>query len=310
MRKQRSNCLLAAATALLALAPHVARADPALGPLQLVEVAEEVNPQVRAARARWYSAMHSIRQNYAPADPIFGYINLDSPTNGFSEASVHTLTVTQSLQFPGKALLQAGNASRSADIARLTYQSVVRDVRAQTETAYYQILLDGALASVQDQTVADMRQVLKITQVAYSANQVTQTDFISSEFDLTAAEQNEYQLQTAELNDETTLNQALFRPTGEPLELDRKLELKPLEISLDRLVDLATHVRQEILEAALAERNSETALELAEARNTRPTTRLATRLTITCSQVPRRQRNRSSGPRLSRSTSTCRCSSG
>jgi hypothetical protein len=136
MRKQRGNCLLAAATALLALAPHVARADPALGPLQLVEVAEEVNPQVRAARARWYSAMHSIRQNYAPADPIFGYVNLDSPTNGFSEASVHTLTVIESLQFPGKALLQADRASRSADIARLTYQSVVRDVRAQTETAY------------------------------------------------------------------------------------------------------------------------------------------------------------------------------
>jgi cobalt-zinc-cadmium efflux system outer membrane protein len=109
-----------------------------------------------------------------------------------------------------------------------------------------------------------MRQVLKITQVAYSANQVTQTDFISSEFDLTAAEQNERQLHTAELNDETTLNQELFRPTGEALELDRKLELKPLEISLDRLVDLATHVRQEILEAALAERNSETALELAK----------------------------------------------
>jgi cobalt-zinc-cadmium efflux system outer membrane protein len=264
MRKQVSNSLLAVATVLLALVPNVARADSVLGPMQLVEVAMEVNPQVRAARARWYSAIHSIRQNYAPADPIFGYANIDSPTNGFSEASVHTLTVTESLQFPGKALLQADKANRNADIARLTYQSVVRDVRAQTETAYYQILLDSALAGVQGETVADLQQVLKITQVAYSANQVTQTDFISSEFDLTAAQQNERQLRTAELNDETTLNQLLFRPPGEPLELDRKLELKPLEIPLDKLVDLAARVRQEILEAALAERNSETALELAK----------------------------------------------
>jgi outer membrane protein, heavy metal efflux system len=264
MRKQVSNSLLAVGTVLLALAPNVARADSVLGPMQLVEVAMEVNPQVRAARARWYSAIHSIRQNYAPADPIFGYANIDSPTNGFSEASVHTLTVTESLQFPGKALLQADKANRNADIARLTYQSVVRDVRAQTETAYYQILLDSALAGVQGETVADLQQVLKITQVAYSANQVTQTDFISSEFDLTAAQQNERQLRTAELNDETTLNQLLFRPPGEPLELDRKLELKPLEIPLDKLVDLAARVRQEILEAALAERNSETALELAK----------------------------------------------
>ena len=58
---------------------------------QLVEVAVEANPQVKAARARWQAAVHWIKQNYAPADPIFGYANLDSPTNGFNQASEHSL---------------------------------------------------------------------------------------------------------------------------------------------------------------------------------------------------------------------------
>ncbi|MGH7934135.1 MAG: TolC family protein [Candidatus Binataceae bacterium] len=231
---------------------------------QLVEIAVEVNPQVRAARAQWMAAVHSIKQNYAPNDPIFGYANIDSPTNGFSQASVHTLTVTDSFQFPGKALLQAGSARRAADIAHLAYQASVRDVRAQTETAYYQLVLDSELANVEADNVASLKQVLKVTQVAYSANRVTQTDFISAEFDLAAAEQQERQFHVSKANDETALNQLLYRPPGEPLSLDRKLEIEPFKASLDSLIDLATHARQEILAAALSERNSRTALNLAK----------------------------------------------
>jgi cobalt-zinc-cadmium efflux system outer membrane protein len=241
-----------------------AAADSRLGPAQLVEIAIEANPQVKAARARWRSAEHQIKQNYAPADPIVGYANVDSPTNAFTNASLQTYTVQQALQFPGKAILQACGARRTAEIARLAYEAVIRDVRAQTETAYYQFLLDSALADVQAQLTADLKQVMKVTQVAYSASQVTQTDFISSEFDLAAARQSEMQLRTAELNDETALNQSLFRPPDEPLALDRRMELKPVELPLDRMIDLAAVARQEILETALAERNSRTALELAK----------------------------------------------
>jgi len=257
--------VLAVAAAVVSIAAAgVARADSTLGAAQVVEIALEVNPQVRAARDRWYSAMHQIKQNYAPADPLFGYGNIDSATNGFSGASLHSLTVTQALQFPGKALLQADNSRRTAEIAELTFQAVRRDVRALAETAYYQILLDDALSEVQAETVAELQNVLKVTEVAYSANRVTQTDFISAEFDQAAARQNERQYHTAELNDETTLNQLLFRKPEEPLALDRRLEFKPLEVSLDTLTELAAQVRQEILATALAEHNSETALELAK----------------------------------------------
>jgi len=265
MPRESRNVFMAAACALmLAASVNVASADPALGPAQLVEIATEVNPQVHAAHDRWYAAMHQIRQNYAPADPILGYANVDSPTNGFSAASVHTLTLADSFQFPGKALLQADNAKRNAEIARLTYEATLRDVRAQTETGYYQVLLDAALEEVQVENVSDLGQVLKVTQVAYSANQVTQSDFISAEFDLAAARQSQAQLRASELNDETSLNQLLFRPPGEPLDLDRTLRLKPIELPMDKLADLATQVRQEIIETALSEGNAETALRLAK----------------------------------------------
>jgi outer membrane protein, heavy metal efflux system len=250
--------ILTATTSCNALA-----AEAGLDAGQLVEVAVEANPQVKSARARWLAAVHSIKQNYAPADPIFSYQNIDSPTNGFSEASLHSLQLSQALQFPGKALLQADQARQAAEVARLTYETLIRDIRAQTETAYYQVLLDGALSDMQANTVDSLRQVLNVTQVAYSANQVTQTDFISAEYDLAVARQQQEQLRTNEANDETTIDQLLDRRPQEPLELDRKFDFQPLTVALDPMIDRAIALRQEILETALAQSSSETALRLA-----------------------------------------------
>src|SRR5271157_1226142 len=230
---------------------------------ELVEMALEANPQVKSARARWKSAEHSVKQNYAPADPVFSYSNVDSPNNGFDQASVHTLQVTESFQFPGKALLQADNATRAANIARLTYLATLRDIRAQTETGFYQDLLDDALADVTAENVANLKRVQQVTQVAYSAGRATQSDFISAEFDTAAAEQQERQLRVSELNDRTLLNQLMFRQPDEPLSLDRHFNLKTIETPLDTLRERAVEVRQEVLRAALAERNSATALQLA-----------------------------------------------
>jgi outer membrane protein TolC len=267
---QQSKAAVAAVmtvAAIVVLMPGTARAasaSQALDVTQLVQVALEVNPQVRAARERWESAEHSIKQAYAPNDPQISYTNGDSAGDGFSRTSYHTLLVSEAFQFPGKALLQGSQARRSAEIARLMYQATIRDIRAAVEISYYQLVLDSALAGVNAENARNLEQVLKVTQIAYSANRVTQTDFISAEFDLAAARQLQLLYQTYTANDETTLNQLLSRPPGAPLDFERTLKFEPLKIPLDTLADRAAGLRQEILEASLTERNSNTALELAK----------------------------------------------
>jgi outer membrane protein, heavy metal efflux system len=271
MQTQASRAVasaIMAAAALVILLPGMAKAasshGQALDVTQLVQVALEVNPQVRAARARWEAAEHSIKQAYAPNDPQLSYTNGDSAGNGFNRSSFHTLLVSEAFQFPGKALLQGSQVRRSAEIARLTYQATMRDTRAAVETGYYQLVLDSALAEVNAENVRNLEQVLRVTQVAYSANQVTQTDFISAEFDLAATRQLQLQYKTIAENDETALNQLLSRPPGAPLDFERKLTFEPLKLPLDTLIGRAESLRQEILETALSERNSDTALQLAK----------------------------------------------
>ena len=229
---------------------------------QLVEVAIEVNPQVRAAKEQWDAARHQILQNYAPADPTFTYGNLDSSKD--FNAAVHVHSFSESFQFPGKALLQADEAKRTAEIAGLTYQAAIRDLRAGVETAYYQVLLDEALIGINAENISNLKQVVHVTQIQYTANQATQADLIGADFAFAQAQLQQRQYQTNRANDRVRLNQLLDRRPASPLNLEPKIRLKPLELRLDKAVDTATHARQEILAAALAEKNSTTALKLAE----------------------------------------------
>jgi outer membrane protein, heavy metal efflux system len=263
-RTNKSAWAFAALAMLTAGIAGPAAAEAPLTANQLVEMAIQANPQIKSARYRWQSAEHSIKQTVAPNDPIFTYTNSDSVKSPVGRASLRQFNFTESFQFPGKAFFQRDQAVRTAEISRLTLEAAIRDLRAAVLTGYYQLLLDTALAGVNSANNASLDQVLKVTQIAYSASQVTQTDVISAEFDLTAGRQLQKQYETAIANDQTTLDQLLFRPPGEHLDIDRTLKLEPLNVPVDPLIDRAYAARQEILEAALTERNFNTALSLAK----------------------------------------------
>jgi outer membrane protein, heavy metal efflux system len=239
----------------------LAAAEQPLTVEQLVEVAIEVNPQIRVTKELWDAAQHQILQNYAPVDPIFTYGALDSDHD--FNAGEHTHTITDNFQFPGEAFLQADEARRTAEIARLTFEAAVRDLRAGVETAYYQVLLDDGLIAINDENIANLKQVVNVTQAQYTGGQAQQSDLIGAELALEQAQLQQRQYQTSRLNDRAGLNQLLYRKPASPLNLDQKIDLRPLELRLDKAVDTATHARQEILEAALTEKNSATALKLA-----------------------------------------------
>lgn len=265
MRTTDLGTALILATAAIALVASIARAaDAPLSEAQLVEIAIEANPAVKSARYRWDAAVHSIKQTVAPNDPVFTYTNSDSVKNPLGRAALREFNFTETFQFPGKALHQRDQAVRSADIAHLMLAATVRDVRAATEIGYFQLVLDGALSVVNAENVQNLDQVVRVTETAYSTSAVPQTDVISSEFNLATGRQLQRQYATAVANDETALNLQLYRPVGEPLSVDRTLKLEALTFPLDALIDRAYAARQEILEAALAERNANTALYLAK----------------------------------------------
>ncbi|HVN63685.1 MAG TPA: TolC family protein [Candidatus Binataceae bacterium] len=260
----RAIVAIAIAGAIAGALTPAARAEQLLTESQLANMAIAANPQIKAARAQWVSALHQIKQTLAPNDPAFTFINSDSPKNPVGRASLQTFSVSQAFQFPGKAFFQRDQAVRTAETAHLLLESTIRDLRAGVGMAYYQLLLDSALSVVNEENIENLSRVEKVAEIANAGGQVTQTDVISADFDLSAARQLQMQYRAGIANDEAALNQFLYRPPGEPLAIDRTLKLKPLATAVDTLIDRANTARQEILEAALAQRNSDTAITLAK----------------------------------------------
>ena len=259
-----ARILLAAALLAGGASAALARGDSPLGLSEVVAVVIEVNPQIRGAHFRWESAQHQIIQNYTPADPEFSFSDQDSWRGFLYGSGLHNMTLSQALQFPGKGLLQGQTARRTAEIARLTYQAAVRDLSAQAKTAYYQTQLDLALNDLIAENVANLERVLKVTQIAYTANLATQGDYINSKFALETDREAARQQSVTIANDKTALNILLDRRPDEPLQVDRKFDLGSFEATLDQVIERAVSSRQEILQAALSEKNEDTAITLAQ----------------------------------------------
>ncbi len=220
------------------------------------------NPQVRAAQAQYRAAAHQIDQAYSPQDPAVSYSAADSIA-GVNHPQGAAYQVSENFQFPGKSWLQGKSARRAAEIARLTYQAAVRDASTQARIAFYQTLLDSAAAHICLESAGAFSEVLEIAKVAYTANRASQTDLISAQSAVSQAREGAQIGRMAEANDEAALNLVLGRDPESPLELAGGLELEPLEWTLDAVERRALESRQELLAAALTEKNAGTARTLA-----------------------------------------------
>jgi outer membrane protein, heavy metal efflux system len=244
--------------AIIPLVPPLPAGASTLSIDQLVVMALESNPQVRAARARWTAAQHAIVQHYAPADPLFTYGSVDSPTNGIDHASEHVVQGSESFQFPSKGYLQANIAKRSAEISHLIYEAAVRDVRDRTEVQYYQLAIDAELIKNVSRALLDLQRFKS----RIGPGDMEYSEAVAA--DLGDAAESRRRFELAYADDKTRLNELLNRSPDEPLELEARVDLEPVPSRLDELIDRAWSRRQEILQAALQEQNAETALTLAK----------------------------------------------
>src|SRR5260370_28948075 len=115
MRAMKIGAAMTLTLAIAAFEPASPRAaDTPLTVSQLVEIAIEANPQVKSARYRWDSAVHSIKQTVAPNDPVFTYTNSDSVKSPTGRAALREFHFSAAFQLPTKALHPHHQAVRSA----------------------------------------------------------------------------------------------------------------------------------------------------------------------------------------------------
>ena len=166
--------------------------EPTVTPLaEVLQEAEQNNPQIQAARQGWKAAQQVPSQVSTLPDPQFQLqqVNVGSPrpfagyTN--SDFAYFGLGVSQDLPYPGKLRLRGEIAKRDAEVSQQQFESVRRSVLAATKAAYFQLAYLSKTLGILQGDGELLEQTEKAADARYRSGMGTQQDLFRGQLEQT-----------------------------------------------------------------------------------------------------------------------------
>jgi cobalt-zinc-cadmium efflux system outer membrane protein len=211
----------------------------------LLNEAEQNNPQIQAARQGWEAAKQVPSQVSTLPDPQFTVqqVNIGSPrpfagyTN--SDFAYVGLGVSQDFPYPGKLRLRGEMAKRDADVAQQQYESARRSVLAGIKAAYFQLSYLSKTLGILESDGELLAQVEKAADARYRSGMGNQHDLFQAQLERTKLlrEITMHHLEVAKSQAQIKqlLNRQQSSPDIEPAELSET----PIPLTVDELLSAA-----------------------------------------------------------------------
>jgi outer membrane protein, heavy metal efflux system len=260
------RAVLALAVPLL-LAPAVATPEPAGDVLRLDDVlalARESNPEIRAARSRARAAEAGPTQARAWDDPVLSWEAWNAPENmNVARAENNIFRLAQRIPFPGKRRLAAESAGEEARAMAHGADAVALDVEAAVKRAYWSLWQAHQRVAVYERDRVLAERFAKTAEQRYAISGVPQSDVLRAQVELTRAIT---EARTGTLAIDTAraaLNALLSRPPRDPLGVPEEPHLPEPPPSTDALMETALAHRPELAAQAATINGQHRALALA-----------------------------------------------
>src|SRR5690606_36123513 len=149
----------------------------------LLARANESNPTLRAARERVQAARARVAPAGAIPDPMLGIgvMNLPVDGAGYSEMTMNTVMLGQTVPFPGKLGLQRQIAERELAAAEARLEGTRLDLERDARRAYYELaFLDRALDVVK-QNQRLLVTLIGVTQARYGVGSGGQDEVLRAQ---------------------------------------------------------------------------------------------------------------------------------
>ncbi len=242
-------------------------ASPPAEPLGLDEVlamAREANPEIRAAAGRARAAAFGPAQARAWDDPMVSWEAWNTPDNfNLARAENTIFKVAQRIPFPGKRKLAAAAAGEEARAVAHGVDTAVLDIEQAVKRAYWALWRAHRRLQVYEEERAVTERVAKTAEGRYAASGVPQADVLRAQIGLTHAVTDAKTAALAVDVAAADLNTLLSRAPGTPLGAPVDPLPRVLPASADGLARLALQRRPEVAVQAATIARDQRALELA-----------------------------------------------
>ncbi len=259
------RCAAALVVASIAAAPaaHAETAEP-LRLAEVLEMAQQANPEIRVVRLRATALRAVPAQVSAYDDPTLSWEGWDIPESlRVDQAENNIFRLSQKIPFPGKRTLAGTVAERDADAAQQEVRVAELDVATAVKRAYYDLWLTHQRRDIFTRDKLLVQRFTHIAEQKYGIGEATQSDALRAQVELTHMV---IQVNTAALAIETAeaeLNALLSRQPDEPLGVPEDPLTQPVEASADTLTALALQQRPELAAQRAAIAGEQSGVELA-----------------------------------------------
>jgi cobalt-zinc-cadmium efflux system outer membrane protein len=211
----------------------------------LLNEAEQNNPQIAAARQGWQAAKQVPSQVSTLPDPQFTaqQVNVGSPrpfagyTN--SDFAYVGLGVSQDFPYPGKLRLRGEMAKRDAEVAQQQYESIRRSVLTGIKAAYFQLSYLSKTLAILESDGQLLQQVEKAADAHYRSGMGNQHDLLQAQLERTKLlrEITMHHLEVAK--SQALIKRLLNRPQPSPDVEPADLPETPIPSTFDELLSAA-----------------------------------------------------------------------
>ncbi len=238
--------------------------DPGLN--ALIDEALARNPDVLAAEEAVSAAQSRPAQGRSLPNPMVSTVYTNdglTPTLGSREMTTLAIMGSQDLPYPGKRQLRGDILSREADQVVQQLARVKLGVTAAVKRAYYDLLLARGLLVLIGEQETVWKEIEGVARERYAVGQGAQQDVLRVQIEVTRIEELRTE-QAAQVEIRIgELNRLLSRPATAPLETPAGLTVRPVETSLDRVLDHLREISPELKSATLGTERATLAVALA-----------------------------------------------
>lgn len=221
----------------------------------LLNEAEENNPEIRGARRSWEAAKQVPSQVSARPDPeaVLQHFTVGSPrpfagyTN--SDFAYIGLGISQDLPYPGKLKLKGEIAKRDADVAEQQYEAVRRSVLVSIKAAYFQLAYLSKTLGILQGDGQLLEEVEKAADARYRSGMGNQQDVIQAQLEQTKLLREITMRHLDVAKAQAQIKQLLNRPQATPDIEPSEISETPLPQSFDDLLAAAQQQNPQISSA-------------------------------------------------------------
>jgi outer membrane protein TolC len=236
----------------------------------LLEEAENNNPQIQAAKQEWQSMRLMPTQVATLPDPQVAVqqVNVGSPRPfaGFSNSDFAYigLGVSQDFPNPGKLKLRRELANKDAEVTEQKIEVMRRAVFLELKTTYFRIAFLAKQSSILDGDGELLRQMEQAAEVKYRSGMGNQQEVLQAQLEQTKLlrEVTANRLETGKLQAE--LKQSLGRPQASPDIATEEISESSIGRNYDELLSAAQANNPKISSARKSVDRQNVAIEIAK----------------------------------------------